>query len=209
VVWYINNTMINIKFIIFDIGGVLIDHNDSFDGIYAEFARTLNVSPEKMVALHDQYLDRMLFGKISANQFFALIKKEFSIKGDLKKKWIAVAMKRIALNKKLLKITDKMRAHYPVVLLSNVSEMRGFLDKEFDLYRHFDQVFLSYKLNMQKPSKRIFQYALKKMKAQPNEVLFIDDKEANLRAARELGIQSIQFNNNAQLVTELKRLGLV
>ena len=62
---------------------------------------------------------------------------------------------------------------------------------------------------MQKPSKRIFQYTLKKMKAQPNEVLFIDDKEANLRTARQLGIKSIQFNNNAQLVTELKRLGLL
>ena len=54
--------MTNIKFLIFDIGGVLIAPNDSFDRIYAEFARALDVPPEKMVALHNQYLDRMLFG---------------------------------------------------------------------------------------------------------------------------------------------------
>ncbi|HUC01661.1 MAG TPA: HAD family phosphatase [Candidatus Paceibacterota bacterium] len=202
--------MITIKGVIFDIGGVLLDSEKSFDGIFEEFARALGVDPEKMVALHKRYLDRMLSGKMSAKQFFSAIKKEFHLKRrDMEKVWLAIALKHIKLNKKLLAVTDKMRAHYRLALLSNVSEPRSLVDREFDLYSHFDQVFLSYKLHMQKPSKRTFRHALKKMRLKTNEALFIDDKEINLNAARALGIQSIQFNNNAQLLTELARLGLV
>ena len=193
----------------FDIGGVLIDSEQSFDAIYEEFAIAIGAPPEKIVKLHNDYLDRMLYGKISAAQFFALIKKKFHMKGDLKKIWLAIAMKHITLNDDLLKTVDKLREHYPTALLSNVSQIRSFVDEEFDLYAHFDHRFLSYKLKMQKPSKQFFNYALKKLKVKPKEALFIDDKEANLRIARELGIKCIQFNNNAQLMTELTPFGLL
>jgi len=198
-----------IKAILFDIGGVLIDSERSFDGIYEEFAIAIGAPPEKIVKLHNDYLDRMLYGKVSAAQFFALIKKNYHAKGDLKKAWLTVAMKRITLNKELLRRVDTLRKHYPVALLSNVSQIRSFVDEKFDLYSHFDRKFLSYKLGMQKPSKAIFTLALKKLKVKPQEALFVDDKESNLRVARELGIVCIQFNNNAQLATELAPLGLL
>lgn len=201
--------MITIKGVIFDIGGVLIDPEKSFDVIFEDFARALGAEPKKMVALHARYLNRMLSGKMSAPQFFAVIKKEFYLRGNIERLWLKTATKHITLNERLLKVTDKMRAHYQLALLSNVSGPRSLVDREFDLYKHFDHAFLSYKLHMQKPSKRMFRYALKKMRLKPNEALFVDDKEANLNAARALGIKSVQFNNNAQLLTEFKRLGLV
>jgi epoxide hydrolase-like predicted phosphatase len=198
-----------IKAIIFDIGGVLLDSERSFDAIYEEFAREIGAPPEAVIKLHNDYLDRMLYGKVSAAQFFAIIKKEFHVKGDLKKAWLDVATKRITANKKLIKTVDKLREHYTMALLSNVSQIRSFEDERHDLYSHFDHTFLSYKLKMQKSSKAIYKYALKKLKVKPEEALFIDDKEANLKVARELGIRCIQFNNNAQLATEIAQYGLV
>jgi putative hydrolase of the HAD superfamily len=198
-----------IKVIFFDIGGVLIDSERSFDGIYAEFADVIGAPPEQMIKLHNQYLDRMLYGKVSASGFFLIVKKKFHVKGDLQKIWLNVAMKHVTLNAELLEMADIMRATCKTALLSNVSQIRGFVDERFGLYAHFDRSFLSYKLKMQKPSKKIFSYALKAMKVKPDEALFVDDKEANLRVARELGIKCIQFNNNAQLRTEIAPLGLL
>lgn len=198
-----------IKAILFDIGGVLLNSERSFDGIYREFADIIGAPSERMVKLHNQYLDRMLYGKVSAKDFFAIIKEKYHVKGDLKKIWINVAMKHIVLNEELVALVDRLRAQHSVALLSNVSQIRGFVDERFDLYSHFDRAFLSYKLKMQKPSKRMFNYALKKLKVRPEETLLIDDKEANLRVARELGIKCIQFNNNTQLVNELAPFGLL
>ena len=198
-----------IKVIVFDIGGVLIDSERSFDAIYGEFATAIGVPPEKVIKLHNDYLDRMLYGKVSAAQFFAIIKKKYHANGDLKKAWLTIAMKRITLNKELLRKVDALRKRYPTVLLSNVSRIRSFVDERYDLYSHFDHAFLSYKLGMQKPSKAIFMYTVRKLKVRPEEVLFIDDKESNLRVARELGIKCIQYNNNAQLMNELAPFGLL
>lgn len=161
------------------------------------------------MAFHAKYLDRMLVGKISMTTFFSLFKKEFHIKGDIKKAYEGAALKHSKPNKKLLKLIDTLSEHYLVAALSNVTPMRTLTDQYFDVYTHFNTVFLSYKLKMIKPSKRIYQEVLKKMKLKPNEVLFIDDKESNLKPARELGIKCIQFNNNAQLMTEFKRIGLL
>jgi putative hydrolase of the HAD superfamily len=198
-----------IKVIAFDIGGVFLDSERTLGGICEEFARIVGVPPEKVVKLYDQYLNRMLVGKVSASGFFALIKKKFDAKGDLKNVWLRVAMSRLTLNDELLKVVDKLRIQYRVVVLSDVSQTQSFVEEELGLYSHFDRAFLSYKLKMRKPSKQAFASLLKGLKAHPDEVLFVDDKESNLRVAREMGIKSIQFNNNAQLLTEFARLGLV
>jgi FMN phosphatase YigB (HAD superfamily) len=41
------------------------------------------------------------------------------------------------------------------------------------------------------------------------ECLFIDDHEGNIRAARDLGFQTIHFQSPLQLEAELTRLGIL
>lgn len=198
-----------IKIIIFDIGGVVLYVEDSLANIFEKWGIQLGLPEGKSIEFYTRYLDRMLVGKISAAKYFSLFKKEFGIKKDIQGSWMQAAIKDIKLNKELIRRIDKLRKQYPVVALSNVTEIRSIIDEHFDIYSHFDKVFLSYKLKAVKPSKGIYQAVMKKMKVKPEEVLFIDNKEANLMVARQLGIKCIQFNNNAQLVTEFKRIGLL
>jgi 2-haloacid dehalogenase len=44
---------------------------------------------------------------------------------------------------------------------------------------------------------------------QPEQVLFIDDNLRNIKAAEEIGIQSIHFQSAGQLQGELQKLKLL
>ena len=61
-------------------------------------------------------------------------------------------------------------------------------------------------IGKRKYDKKAFKIVLKKLGLNPNETVFIDDTEINIRNARNLGMNAIQFKNNAQLVRDLRKL---
>ena len=58
----------------------------------------------------------------------------------------------------------------------------------------FDGLFLSHEIHERKPNASCFEKVAKAMNAEPNEVLFIDDTQANLDGAAALGFQTLLFN---------------
>ena len=78
----------------------------------------------------------------------------------------------------------------------------------------FDFAIISYEVKTRKPEPKIYQLLLKKIHTHnktinSNQVVFIDDKKYNLVPAKKLGIHTINFQNNAQTIKELKKLGVV
>ena len=63
---------------------------------------------------------------------------------------------------------------------------------------------LSHEVHLTKPDPVIFQIAIDKSGCQPNEILFIDDGLNNVRAASELGINTIRFVDIEDLIEKLK-----
>jgi len=61
----------------------------------------------------------------------------------------------------------------------------------------FDHQFYSNEMGVVKPDTAYFQYILTALQLPASETLFIDDNEANVEAARTLGIHALQFNCNA------------
>ena len=57
-----------------------------------------------------------------------------------------------------------------------------------------------------KPDPEIYRTLLEKYGLQAEECLFIDDREDNVVAARELGMQAIRFENYAQAREELAKV---
>jgi len=58
-----------------------------------------------------------------------------------------------------------------------------------------------------KPDPAIYEHTLRGLGVAAAEVLFVDDRETNVQAARALGIRSIQFQALAQLKRDLEALG--
>ena len=63
-------------------------------------------------------------------------------------------------------------------------------------------------MHVRKPDKEIFNLTLKKLKLNPQQVLFIDDKIENIQGAKKLGIPSILFKNNKDLIEQLTKRGV-
>lgn len=73
----------------------------------------------------------------------------------------------------------------------------------------FHPIINSARVGLRKPDPRIFRHALDLLRVPPEAVLFVDDKLANVRAARELGMESLCFEDAGGLRAALLRYGVL
>jgi putative hydrolase of the HAD superfamily len=78
----------------------------------------------------------------------------------------------------------------------------------FGLRDLFVAFFSSCWVGILKPAQRIYQVALAMSQADPEQSVFIDDRERNLEPARSFGMQTIRFTDAAKLRQDLAELGV-
>ena len=101
------------------------------------------------------------------------------------------------------------RAGFKTGILSNIGfELATAMENNFPWVAEFKYTIWSCRLATAKPDPKIFRSALEKLQVAPREILFIDDREENIRAARETGFLGIVFKDVSQLRHELKEQGL-
>lgn len=94
-------------------------------------------------------------------------------------------------------------------ILSNMGDtVLASIQREFDWLLRFDVLIWSFEHKMAKPDPAIYRLTLEKLETPPEEALFIDDKEANIDAARDLGLVAIQFSSVENLRKDLIATGL-
>jgi putative hydrolase of the HAD superfamily len=81
--------------------------------------------------------------------------------------------------------------------------------REFNLRREFKAFFSSCYLGVRKPDEGIYKLALEVTQRDPQESLFIDDRELNLECAKQLGMRTIHFQNAGQLRQDLAANGII
>ena len=110
-------------------------------------------------------------------------------------------------NYELLEYITDLRGNYKTALLTNIS--RPSLDRRFtkqELTQYFDVQIVSGELGYGKPDPRIYAYALKQLSVAPAEAVFIDDRQPYLSPAKAMGINTILFEDNKQLFSDLSAL---
>ena len=97
---------------------------------------------------------------------------------------------------------------YRCLYLSNFSE-RGHREcaAALDFIPYMDGGILSYQERLIKPMPEIYQLLIDRYGLVPEECVFMDDTLRNLEAAEKFGIHTIHFQNKAQAVEELRKLG--
>jgi putative hydrolase of the HAD superfamily len=91
-----------------------------------------------------------------------------------------------------------------LALLSNAPEPLAHAIDRHPWSRHFDHRYYSCRLGVAKPDLQAFRLVIGDLGARPDEVLFIDDRAENTRAARDLGMRTVTFTSAGDLDRELR-----
>lgn len=93
-------------------------------------------------------------------------------------------------------VLQKLKDRFHLSLLSNTNPAHyEKLSQQYDFYRPFDQLFLSYKMGCMKPSATIFETVIAQLKTPANTIAFFDDGARNVEAAKALGINAFRVDS--------------
>jgi len=96
---------------------------------------------------------------------------------------------------------------YRAGLLSNVFKDTADMIRESGGYDSFDFTILSCEVGARKPDAKVYAMAMKELPGiQPNEVLFLDDREHCILGAKEFGLQTIHVTDHKVAIEQVNRL---
>ena len=179
------------KYFVFDLGGVLsvpmvskkLYEQIEWKVSYDKFLDKFNNSAES-IKVHK--------GEISTKEFFEYLKRYMNDNITLEEFKNIYVNNNEFFNDTIETIKKLKNLGYKVYLLSNLKEIdyEKFI-KHFDV-SIFDEMFLSFKLGMLKPNDDIYQYVIKKLNANPENIYFFDDNKENVEGAIRNGINAYQ-----------------
>lgn len=98
---------------------------------------------------------------------------------------------------------------FKTAILSNMGDnVHARIEQEFPWVANFDAFVWSYQLGIAKPDPAIYRHVLAELQVEAGEVLFLDDKQANIEAARALGMTAHLFTTPERLREDLVARGL-
>jgi len=93
---------------------------------------------------------------------------------------------------------------YNIYCLSNMSfEFYDYM-KDRDVFSYFDNQVISAHEKLIKPEPEIYSFMLDKFSIKAEDTLFIDDLEANIKAAAKFGINVVHFDDKTRAYKEIE-----
>lgn len=198
----------DIKNIVFDFGGVLIDWNPEYlyKSIFQdeqELAFFLN-----NVCSADWNL-KQDNGRSFSDGIAELSRKFPQYTGKIEiyySQWIKMVGGEIHQNTSLIK---ELKDHYRLFGLTNwASETFPLVYDKYPFFKELEGIIVSGTEGIVKPNNEIYNLLLSRYGLNPEESLFIDDNAQNIEAAEKLGFKVIHFTEGSDLRKELEGLGV-
>ncbi len=217
---------LQIKTIIFDIGGVLqiskqpeklvkdkylksLPKNckHRHKGVHEYISGKLGISIDQWFDAIDTTYAASIVGRISEKKVISIISANLQIqKNKLKKIVINAYKKNFRFNKQLFKQALKLKKlGYKIAILSDQWHLskEALINKK--LFKNFKPLLVSCDWGMRKPNLKFYRLILKKLNLSARDCIFIDNQEWNINPAKNLGMKTILFKNNEQLFKQLSK----
>ena len=173
--------------ILFDLGGVIINWNDNW--LYDEITSQLKQPFEKIKSKYNANLCSLFESKINESEFWGLVLENSDI---IDNKIISKTfLKMSSINYDFLNFAKSLKSNdQSIGILSNLTpETSTCIDE--NILKDFDYFFYSNSIKLSKPNPEIYQHVCNQIPSK--NILFIDDKQENLDAAKLFGIDTILF----------------
>ena len=194
-----------IRTVVFDIGGVL--EISSRTGWTEQWEARLHLKPRE---LHERLMNVWRDGTVGIISEEEVKKRIGEIMGldrgqvealldDLWDEYLGEP------NVELAAYFASLRPQYQTALLSN--SFVGARDKEQERYHYAeicDLLIYSHEEGIVKPERSIFELTCERLGVKPAEMVFLDNDESNVAAAREFGIQAILFRETKEAIAAIQ-----
>jgi putative hydrolase of the HAD superfamily len=202
--------MAEISTILWDVGGVLLtngwDHVERA-AVLEQFALDSVPFEQRHQLANDAWERGLMTGEQYLLQTVFYEPRPFTPAAFLQ----AMKDRSVLLPRGAMRILQELAASEEVelaMLNNEARELNDYRIDHFELGRYFDVFLSSCYLGLLKPDPKFFELALDVLQRDPEEVVFIDDRPGNCEAAQALGIHAIRYQDEAQCLQALERLGL-
>lgn len=198
-----------IENIIFDFGGVLVDWNPRH--LYKDHFQNENEMEHFLTHIcTDEWNVEQDRGR-SLSEGTIMLQKKFpefhSLIQFYYDKWETMLKSDIPETVALL---HKLKKKYKLYGLTNWSaETIPIAYKRFSFFKEFDGIVVSGEEKIIKPDKKIFHLLLDRYHLKAENSIFIDDNIHNIKAAEEIGLYAIHFENPIQLENKLRSINVI
>lgn len=199
--------------LIFDLGGVLLD----FD--HMETCRLLSerISTSKGRSIGPGEIYRRVVESRIGEEYDRGLPTEDFLKevsrmlgavipvDEFRPAWCNIFREKTDVTELLGPLKDKAE----LMLLSNTNKLHfDCISSRFPFVTDsFSRLFLSYKLGVSKPDRRVYETVIESSGISPSRLFYIDDRADFVEAARGLGIDGITFTGAPALKEKLLELG--
>jgi len=197
----------NIKNILFDLGGVILDINihATLKGFYdLGFPSELMQYPESMST--DVFF-KYQTGKLSTEEFRDAIRISAGVEmsdQDFDEAWNAMLVR---IPKERTELLKRLSERYALYLLSNTSALHVEVFEPMyleaagkSIHEVFVKVYYSHEIGWHKPDLGAWEHVINDAGIKAEETLFLDDSIQNIKASQELGFQAIHIHERTNLL---------
>jgi putative hydrolase of the HAD superfamily len=206
-----DETKIKISAVLFDYGMVL--SNVPEDLAWRQLEHVLDAEQEAFQASYWKYRDAYDRGSLSAQTYWESVARDLDtpIDADVLHALIdADTNVWTQPNVEMMEWAARLnRAGIKTGILSNIGDaMEVGVRGRFPALGEFTHHTFSHRLGIAKPDAAIYRHAVEGLGVPEGEILFVDDREENILAARAAGMVAVQYGGHGGFVEEMERMGL-
>lgn len=196
---------------IFDVGGVLISNQMAH--VWRDVLETLQLEEPVFRTAWREMGSSLGSGQIEEADFWRRFLERTGAKGTLPEESLFLREygRRWSVHQEVVDLVTRLKElGLKTAVLSNTITAHVAHNREKGLYAPFDVLVFSNEVGLSKPDAAIYRHTLEQLglSDRPDAAFFVDDLEENVVAARGAGLRGILYRDAAQLVEEVRALGV-